>query len=349
MRNRGSKGTGGPLPEYVEGYQESQTLVALVALVLQAGALIVPAVLITNLVHNTFLLFLTLLVCVHLYPLVLTLLGGLMIRYLPKPPVGWIANRREHVLWMVNIAVCCVLRHTPARMMFWVLPFPGSIFYRLCRAEISQNAIISSPETIQEPYLIKVGERSLLGEGCRLQGHYRPRLGDVFIGKVEVGNDVLIGRDACLWPNVIVRDNAIIQENSVLMPGTIVGVGEIWGGAPARLLGKTEFARTESQIEPVRLVVNGADSTPESLAIQNEVREYVANITGVPVQDIDAAALLYEDGILDSLSILQVIDYLEGRYSFSYPRERVYYSQTTLERLVEVAMPFIKGHSVKSG
>jgi serine acetyltransferase len=48
--------------------------------------------------------------------------------------------------------------------------------------------------------------------------------------------------------DVVIGDDAIILPESVLLPGSRVGVGETWGGVPARKIEKEEMERIKTEI-----------------------------------------------------------------------------------------------------
>lgn len=83
---------------------------------------------------------------------------------------------------------------------------------------------------------ISIGDRTTLGDGCKLSPHAVLEPGLLRLGSIEIGSDVVIGGDALIGPNVIIEDGATILARASLVPGSHVKAGETWGGSPARPL-----------------------------------------------------------------------------------------------------------------
>ena len=90
------------------------------------------------------------------------------------------------------------------------------------------NAYISSADAIPDPYLVAIGEGSVIGAGAMISGHYTPSASIVVLGRVTIGKNALVGRGASVWPNVTIGDGAIVQERAAVMPGTVIPANEIW-------------------------------------------------------------------------------------------------------------------------
>jgi acetyltransferase-like isoleucine patch superfamily enzyme len=55
---------------------------------------------------------------------------------------------------------------------------------------------------------------------------------------VRIGNNVTIGAGSIVLSDVDIGDNAIVSTGAVVTKGTLIGANEIWGGVPARLIGR---------------------------------------------------------------------------------------------------------------
>ncbi len=58
----------------------------------------------------------------------------------------------------------------------------------------------------------------------------------LFIGSIEIGNNVFIGDGVTILPNVKIGHGAIIAANSVVVSGTNIPMCSIYGGSPAKLI-----------------------------------------------------------------------------------------------------------------
>ena len=92
-----------------------------------------------------------------------------------------------------------------------------------------------------EPYLIEIGNRVEITNGCRFVTHE----GGVWVlrefegfekvdkfGKITVGDNVFIGLNSTILPGVTIGDNCIVGACSLVNKS--IPSGEVWGGVPAK-------------------------------------------------------------------------------------------------------------------
>ena len=98
---------------------------------------------------------------------------------------------------------------------------------------------------------IKVGKYCFAGPGVSLlAGSHDPRLTGYLRRDAEMtegfditlGDGVWLAGGCTLLGPCTVHDNAVIASGAVVVPGTEVPAGTIWGGIPAREIGKIELA-----------------------------------------------------------------------------------------------------------
>lgn len=114
----------------------------------------------------------------------------------------------------------------------WSLPF----FMRPLRdamfgARIGANVAFGG--TIDDPYMVSVGEGSVLGNASLVSANYVSDA-KLVCHRVEIGCQVTVGANSVIMPGVRIGDGAVIMTGSVVMPGTQIPAGERWRGNPAR-------------------------------------------------------------------------------------------------------------------
>jgi carbonic anhydrase/acetyltransferase-like protein (isoleucine patch superfamily) len=57
---------------------------------------------------------------------------------------------------------------------------------------------------------------------------------------------VVVGSGAQVWDGSVVGSNSIIEAGAIVSPGTIVPDGEVWAGAPAKMVRKITKEDMES-------------------------------------------------------------------------------------------------------
>ena len=134
---------------------------------------------------------------------------------------------------------------------FTFLPFVtltpfGVWFLKAMGMKIGRHAFINT-EFISDPQLITIGDDAALGGSVRIFAHYGGG-GNLVIAPVSVGHRATLGLACCVMGDVVIGDDAIILPESVLLPGSRVGVGETWGGVPARKIEKEEMERIKTEI-----------------------------------------------------------------------------------------------------
>jgi hypothetical protein len=117
-----------------------------------------------------------------------------------------------------------------------ILPVPLMRgFYLALGARLGENTY--SQGIIHDPPFVRIGRNSVVGqsalliphviEGNRL-AHYPIRLGD----------NVTIGANAVVLSDVTIEDGSIVACGSVVRKGTHIRPREIWGGVPAKRIGR---------------------------------------------------------------------------------------------------------------
>ncbi|SPP99485.1 putative glycan acetyltransferase [Candidatus Sulfobium mesophilum] len=105
------------------------------------------------------------------------------------------------------------------------------LFYIALGARLGHNTY--SAGIIYDPHLVSIGDNSLIGQYALLMPH-------AIDGKrlahscIKIGNNVTIGAHAVIMSGVTIGEDAIVAVGAVVPKGSRIGIGEIWGGIPAR-------------------------------------------------------------------------------------------------------------------
>jgi len=130
-----------------------------------------------------------------------------------------------------------------------LMPVPlMRLVYLALGARLGANTYSSG--IILDPIFVSIGSNSIVGQYALLVPH-------VIEGSklahypIRVGNNVTIGAGATILAGVTIGDDAIVSTGAVVTKETQIGAGEIWGGVPARMLGRASLAKDNPQ-EPAR-------------------------------------------------------------------------------------------------
>lgn len=107
-----------------------------------------------------------------------------------------------------------------------------------------------SPEWGSEPWLVQIGEHTEISFGCAFITHdgatwvfrEEQRYNKVLrFGKIVIGDNCFIGARSTILPGVTIGNNSIVGAGSLVVKN--IPSGEVWGGVPAKYIGKTaDFA-----------------------------------------------------------------------------------------------------------
>lgn len=157
------------------------------------------------------------------------ILSGLLVQILIKiSPISPGEYSQDHKIFGQWKLLTMIV--TFNRVLGLILPL-RPLFLRLFGAKIGSNVAIGGDT--DAPYLISIGDNSITGHGSLLSGDMILN-GKIVFGKVQIGQNVMIGANAVVLPDVEIGDHAIIEIGSVVYPGTRIPAGEKWRGNPAR-------------------------------------------------------------------------------------------------------------------
>lgn len=154
-------------------------------------------------------------------------------------PVGEIPeNSRAEFVYHVYLLFFLILFYPVIRSGFIPVPLMR-LFYQALGAKLGPNTYSSG--LLLDPPFVEFGANCIVGqfalivphviEGSKL-AHY----------PIKAGNNVTIGAGATVLSGVTIGDGAIVSTGAVVSKNTVIGKEEIWGGIPAKLIGRVDIS-----------------------------------------------------------------------------------------------------------
>ena len=143
---------------------------------------------------------------------------------------------QQEFVYHVYLLFYLILFHPIIRSGFVPVPIMRT-FYQALGAKLGANTYSSG--IIFDPPFVVIGSNTIVGQYALIVPHVieGTRLAHYF---VRVGNNVTIGAGSIVLSDVDIGDNAIVSTGAVVTKGTRIGANEVWGGVPARLIGRRE-------------------------------------------------------------------------------------------------------------
>jgi acetyltransferase-like isoleucine patch superfamily enzyme len=128
--------------------------------------------------------------------------------------------------------------YRPSLKLIGILPLlPLRIrFLKLCGLKMGKSSVLTGSELIHDPYLVEIGEQTLIGGWSQITAHLGEK--KLWVKKVKIGNNCLIGGKSFIMPGVIIEDNVTVALNSVVLKNTHLEKGMMYGGTPVKKIGK---------------------------------------------------------------------------------------------------------------
>ena len=128
----------------------------------------------------------------------------------------------------------CVL-YTPFRKLLEIFPL-GRIkqtYLRLLGMKIGKNSLVGG--VIKDPCLTEFGDNVTMGEYAIIYGHiHNMQYETIFMDKIRVGNNCVIGAGAIIMPGATLEDDAVVAAGALVTKGQTLSKGKIYGGIPAK-------------------------------------------------------------------------------------------------------------------
>ena len=155
--------------------------------------------------------------------------------FLPSMKEGIYPHRSDIGKLMALRLIADSITKSLFKMLTWI-PFLTSrfMFPKLMRFYGFKcgTGVHISTNTYIDYCLTEIGDRSFVGYGAGIAGHYRQN-GKLILKKVIIGSKVTIGTFSRVTPGCEIGDKAILGAMSSLAPNSIMEPGSIYIGTPA--------------------------------------------------------------------------------------------------------------------
>ncbi len=144
-------------------------------------------------------------------------------------------DSQQEFVYHVYLLFYLILFYPILRSGFVPVPIMRLVYLAL-GAKLGDNTYSSG--IILDPQFVEIGSNSIVGQYALLVPH-------VIEGKklahypIRMGDNVTIGAGATVLSGVTIGNDAIVSTGAVVTKGSRIGDGEIWGGVPAKPIGRS--------------------------------------------------------------------------------------------------------------
>lgn len=181
--------------------------------------------------------FLTVSAIVLVYISVIAVFRGFC-RAFPLPEGEIAVGSREEFRYHVYLLFFLIVFYPI--MFSMMLPVPlMRLFYQLLGARLGANTYPGG--VLMDPPFVTLGSNTIVGQGALIVPHVieGPRLAH---HRVRIGDNVTLGARSVVLAGCTIADGATVAIGAVVRKGTVIGAGEVWGGVPARCIGRMDGA-----------------------------------------------------------------------------------------------------------
>jgi acetyltransferase-like isoleucine patch superfamily enzyme len=129
--------------------------------------------------------------------------------------------------------------YRPSLKLISILPLVPlrARYLKLVGLTIGKSSMLAGSEIIHDPYLVEIGEQTLIGGWSHLTGHIGEK--KLVMKKIKIGNNCLIGGFSVIMPGVVIEDNVTLGLHSVVLKDMRLEQGKFYAGTPAKEITKT--------------------------------------------------------------------------------------------------------------
>lgn len=196
---------------------------------------------------NVFLFALCVGIAIYLFFVVACIVFGIFERILTLgfKPGRYTTSSPTFVRWIIYSGLHVILLNM-------VLPYVSGtiwnrLFYKVLGAKIGKNVFINSPK-LSDAYLLELGDNVVIGGDASITCHIFEG-NSLILGKIKIGNNVLLGAESYIMPGVTIEDNcniglkASIRKNKTIKEKSMILA---FPGTPAKKI--AEILKDENKI-----------------------------------------------------------------------------------------------------
>jgi len=105
-------------------------------------------------------------------------------------------------------------------------------FLKLVGLKMGKSSVLAGSELIHDPYMLEIGEQTLIGGWTQITGHVGEK--KLLVKKVKIGDNCLIGGISVIMPGVVIEDNVTLGLRSVVLKDMHLKKGKFYAGTPAK-------------------------------------------------------------------------------------------------------------------
>ena len=190
----------------------------------------------TNIIH-IFLFSGFLVILFFLFIIIETFIPGLFIK-ISKLKVDEGEHEVSILDWNFFKYTLYFALYRPSLKLIGILPLlPLRIrFLKLVGMKMGKSSVVAGSELIHDPYMLEIGEQTLIGGWSQITGHLGER--KLFVKKVKIGDNCLIGGKSFIMPGTVIEDNVTVALNSVVLKNSTLKKGKIYAGTPVKEVSK---------------------------------------------------------------------------------------------------------------
>jgi acetyltransferase-like isoleucine patch superfamily enzyme len=124
--------------------------------------------------------------------------------------------------------------YRPSLKLISVLPLlPLRVrFLKLVGLKMGKSSMLAGSELIHDPYMVEIGEQTLIGGWSHITGHSGER--NLVVKKVKIGDNCLIGGFSVIMPGAVIEDNVTLGLHSVVLKDMHLEKGKFYAGTSAK-------------------------------------------------------------------------------------------------------------------
>lgn len=167
-----------------------------------------------------------------------TLIPGIFLKILRLKVKEGEYDAQEKNKELLKMIIIPFFYYVPLTLLnvFKLLPL-RMFLHRCAGAKIGKNCFIPDTTILYEPYLIEIGDNTLIGSDCKISAHAIDN-NKIIIKKVKIGKNCLIGGEVIVHPGAVIEDNVTVGVKSYVRKNQILEKGKTYVGIPAKELDK---------------------------------------------------------------------------------------------------------------